>query len=158
MHDFFTIQQMVGILTARFYNDNLDRAVERTFFRRHLRRDRGPPLDTDIGSLVGRKYRWDGPVNATLPDGFAIDKERHVSTFGETSPVVGELHPYLMLAWRKRSRGGYDELLKPKKVVNVCKRPVFHIEHPSATDPALRQNRSLGRRSFGYDDLCCNRM
>src|ERR1700689_3026069 len=63
-----------------------------------------------------------------------------------------------MLARRKHFRGTYDELLKAKEVVNVCELPAFDVEHPTAADPALRKNHSLGGCSFGTDDLCRNRM
>src|SRR5580692_4211479 len=153
---FFAIQQMVGILTACFNNDNVDRPIERAVFRGHVGRYRRAALDADVGRLVGRENRWNGPVDATLAHGFPIDEERYISTFGEAAAVVGELHPYLMLARRKHLRGSYDELLKPEEVVDVCELPVFDIEHPSTADPALRQNHSVGRLSFGSDDLSRN--
>src|SRR5579872_3228868 len=128
---------MVRVLTACFDNNDVDRPIERALFRRHIGCHRGAALDTNIGGLVGGKYRWNGSVNAAVAHGFPIDKERHVSTLGETAAVVGELHSQLMLSRSKHFRGSYDELLKPKEVVDICELPIFDIEHPSAADSAL---------------------
>ena len=114
----FAVQQVIGVLTARFNNDNVDRPIKRALFRGHIRRYRRAALDADIGRLVGGEYRWNGPVDASLTHGFPIDEERHGSTLGETAAVVGKLHPYLMLARRKHFRGIYRRI---SEVQGSCK-------------------------------------
>ena|SRR5437870_3198888 len=83
-------------------------------------------------------------LDAAFPGLVAVDEEGHLPTLRDTTAVIGELHPELMLARRKGVRTLDVGLLQAEKVVTVLRLAILRVQAPTHGDAAHGRNNVKG--------------
>src|SRR5258708_5687616 len=94
-------------------------------------------LVSDIHGLVGGEEECLRALDSATPGGFAVDVERHFAPLGDSSAVVGELCPDLMMPRRDLTIAFDVPGFQPEEVVAVLRLARLGIEAEPPSDASL---------------------
>src|SRR5688572_23921041 len=129
---------MVVIVRALIELDPVYSTVESTGLRGIILGYRRAALVADVARFIGGEDHRLCRCNAATTNRFSIQEEGDISSFAESTAVIGKFHPYLVFARGKRRNGFGVESLESIQVVTVLESAVFGVQGPAAKFTALR--------------------